>query len=103
MGEPKEVRPGRGGFHENPSTCICEDSVAKLDKNHGPKKYVKDNVATKKNVGNDEVDVDDNDNDDNDDDYDQNDLTDKDMFNETMSDYETLNFEDPELEEIISD
>ncbi|OVA03006.1 GDP-fucose protein O-fucosyltransferase [Macleaya cordata] len=29
MGEPKEVRPGRGEFHENPSTCICEDSEAK--------------------------------------------------------------------------
>ncbi|KAL6011887.1 hypothetical protein ACLOJK_002353 [Asimina triloba] len=25
MGEPKEVRPGRGEFHENPSTCICEN------------------------------------------------------------------------------
>ncbi|PNT68558.1 hypothetical protein BRADI_3g42600v3 [Brachypodium distachyon] len=24
MGEPKELRPGRGEFHENPSTCICE-------------------------------------------------------------------------------
>ncbi|XP_077231328.1 O-fucosyltransferase 16-like isoform X2 [Tasmannia lanceolata] len=29
MGEPNEVRPGRGEFHENPSTCICEDSAAK--------------------------------------------------------------------------
>ncbi|KAG9149065.1 hypothetical protein Leryth_010661 [Lithospermum erythrorhizon] len=28
MGEPMEVRPGRGEFHENPSTCICEDSEA---------------------------------------------------------------------------
>ncbi|XP_038979778.1 O-fucosyltransferase 16-like isoform X2 [Phoenix dactylifera] len=26
MGEPNEVRPGRGEFHENPSTCICENS-----------------------------------------------------------------------------
>ncbi|MQM11728.1 hypothetical protein Taro_044638 [Colocasia esculenta] len=24
MGDPKEVRPGRGEFHENPSNCICE-------------------------------------------------------------------------------
>ncbi|GJN15509.1 hypothetical protein PR202_gb02430 [Eleusine coracana subsp. coracana] len=24
MGDPKELRPGRGEFHENPSTCICE-------------------------------------------------------------------------------
>lgn len=103
MGEPKEVRPGRGGFHENPSTCICEDSVAKLDKNSGSRKFSRDK-STKKVVANDEVDVDDNDEDnDNDDDDDQNDLTDRDMFNETMSDYESLNFEDPELEEIISD
>lgn len=26
MGEPKEVRPGRGEFHEFPSTCICENT-----------------------------------------------------------------------------
>lgn len=25
MGEPNEVKPGRGEFHENPSACICED------------------------------------------------------------------------------
>lgn len=24
MGEPDEVRPGRGDFHEFPSTCVCE-------------------------------------------------------------------------------
>lgn len=29
MGKPNEVRPGRGGFHENPSSCICEYSEAK--------------------------------------------------------------------------
>lgn len=103
MGEPKEVRPGRGGFHENPSTCICEDSAVKVYKNSGPRKYGKDN-ATKKNVANDEPDVD-NESEwpDMDDDEDLNDLAEKGMFNETISDYETLNFEDPELEEIISD
>lgn len=26
MGEPNEVKPGRGEFHENPSECICEHS-----------------------------------------------------------------------------
>ncbi|KAI0514018.1 hypothetical protein KFK09_010051 [Dendrobium nobile] len=30
MGEPNEVRPGRGEFHENPSSCICENTEAKL-------------------------------------------------------------------------
>ncbi|XP_065865163.1 protein ROOT HAIR SPECIFIC 17 isoform X2 [Euphorbia lathyris] len=29
MGEPNEVKPGRGEFHENPSSCICESSEAK--------------------------------------------------------------------------
>ncbi|ONK55915.1 uncharacterized protein A4U43_C10F2260 [Asparagus officinalis] len=24
MGEPNEIRPGRGEFHENPNDCICE-------------------------------------------------------------------------------
>ncbi|CAI8600194.1 unnamed protein product [Vicia faba] len=101
MGEPKELRPGRGGFHENPSTCICEDSVAKAAKNSGPRKFSNKKANEVDVDDNDNGDDDDNDNDDDDDD--QNDLTDKDMFNETMSDYETLNFEDPELEEIISD
>lgn len=26
MGEPNEVKPGKGEFHENPTACICEDS-----------------------------------------------------------------------------
>ncbi|KAM4099431.1 hypothetical protein ACJW30_07G159100 [Castanea mollissima] len=26
MGEPNEVKPGRGEFHENPVSCICEKS-----------------------------------------------------------------------------
>lgn len=30
MGEPNEVRPGRGEFHENPSSCICEYPDANL-------------------------------------------------------------------------
>ncbi|KAL2346187.1 hypothetical protein Fmac_000187 [Flemingia macrophylla] len=103
MGEPKEVRPGRGGFHENPSTCICEDSAAKADKNSGARKYGKDN-STKKNVANDEPVVD-NESElpDIDDDDDQNDLVEKGAYNETTSDYEALNFEDPDLEEFISD
>ncbi|KAJ8570970.1 hypothetical protein K7X08_037942 [Anisodus acutangulus] len=29
MGDPMEVKPGTGEFHENPSACICEDSNAK--------------------------------------------------------------------------
>ena len=29
MGEPNEVKPGRGDFHENPVSCICEKSGKK--------------------------------------------------------------------------
>ncbi|KDP24728.1 hypothetical protein JCGZ_25329 [Jatropha curcas] len=31
MGEPNEVKPGRGAFHENPSSCICENSQARAE------------------------------------------------------------------------
>ncbi|XP_068484311.1 O-fucosyltransferase 16-like isoform X2 [Phaseolus vulgaris] len=104
MGEPKEVRPGRGGFHENPSTCICEDSTAKVEKISGHRKHGKDNTM-KRNASNDEPDVDKESEwpEMDDDDDDQNDLADKDTFNETISDYDAMNFEDPDLEEIISD
>lgn len=33
MGEPKEMKPGRGDFHENPSPCICESSENKANNN----------------------------------------------------------------------
>jgi hypothetical protein len=29
MGEPRELKSGRGQFHENPSTCICEKTSGK--------------------------------------------------------------------------
>lgn len=29
MGEPNELRPGSGEFHENPSSCICQNSELK--------------------------------------------------------------------------
>lgn len=102
MGEPKEVRPGRGVFHENPSTCICEDSTANKNKISEPRKYGKDDVS-KRNLINGDVNADDDP--DMDDDEDQNDLQEMDMgmFNGTSLDYESQNSEDPELEEIISD
>ncbi|XP_057966353.1 O-fucosyltransferase 16 isoform X2 [Malania oleifera] len=36
MGEPNEVKPGRGEFHENPSSCICKDSKAKALEDSSP-------------------------------------------------------------------
>ncbi|VAI86940.1 unnamed protein product [Triticum turgidum subsp. durum] len=37
MGEPKELRPGRGEFHENPSTCICENTDPKTPTKPNPR------------------------------------------------------------------
>ncbi|WRX15038.1 GDP-fucose protein O-fucosyltransferase - like 8 [Theobroma cacao] len=34
MGEPKEMKPGRGEFHENPDSCICETEGVKTNQNH---------------------------------------------------------------------
>lgn len=48
VGEPKEVRPGRGEFHENPSSCICEDTEAGKKMDWGRRKIDKGNVAKKK-------------------------------------------------------
>ncbi|GJX13328.1 hypothetical protein Tco_0205086 [Tanacetum coccineum] len=42
--EPKEVRPGRGEFHENPTTCICEDTEAKSRSKTLPLKFGNANI-----------------------------------------------------------
>ncbi|KAF5943171.1 hypothetical protein HYC85_020813 [Camellia sinensis] len=51
MGEPKEVRPGRGEFHENPAACICENTEAKEKMESGPRKLGKVIGATRKDIG----------------------------------------------------
>eukprot|EP00249_Psilotum_nudum_P019339 c27201_g1_i2 orf=308-700(-) len=38
MGEPDEIRPGRGDFFENPAACICENSQLK-DKHEAIKQH----------------------------------------------------------------
>ena len=106
MGEPKEVRPGRGEFHENPASCICEDTEAKEKMDSGPRKLGKVTGATRKDVG--EVVDDENDDDepewsDPDDEEDQNALLDKGLFNRTGLDYDIFSSEEPELEELLSD
>ncbi|KAG2692912.1 hypothetical protein I3760_08G074500 [Carya illinoinensis] len=106
MGEPKEVRPGRGEFHENPSTCICEDSDAKTEerdsrpRKHGKGHYpaIKDVVIDVQNLDDEPewLDMDDNE--------DRNDPLEKGLFNRTVSDFDgAISDDDPELEEIISD
>ncbi|KAF7138265.1 hypothetical protein RHSIM_Rhsim07G0254800 [Rhododendron simsii] len=108
MGEPMELRPGRGAFHENPATCVCEDIEAKEKMELGPRKLGKDaESATRKDVS--EVVDDQNDNDDepewsDPDDYDdQNAPLGKGLFNGTGSDDDTFLSEEPELEDMLSD
>ncbi|KAG2698185.1 hypothetical protein I3760_07G138200 [Carya illinoinensis] len=104
MGEPNEVRPGRGEFHENPSTCVCEDSDAKAKRDSGPRKYGKGYSPTRKDVVIDDQNVDDEPEWlDMDDDEDQNDPLERGLFNGTGLDYDGATSDEPELEEILSD
>ncbi|CAI9771448.1 unnamed protein product [Fraxinus pennsylvanica] len=50
MGEPKEIKPGKGEFHEYPTACICEDSKAKAKMSPGPQKLGTVSVPDKRNV-----------------------------------------------------
>ncbi|KAL3514855.1 hypothetical protein ACH5RR_027572 [Cinchona calisaya] len=105
IGEPKEVRPGRGEFHENPASCICEDEAKakmesyprKFGKEHAVKKENVDTVADDENVD-DELELSDQD-----DDEDLNDLHTKMLANGTSLDYEPSLLEEPELDELLSD
>ncbi|KAL2489399.1 O-fucosyltransferase family protein [Forsythia ovata] len=50
MGDPKEMRPGRGEFHEYPTACVCEDSETKAKMGSGPPKLGTVSVLDKRNV-----------------------------------------------------
>lgn len=106
IGQPNEVRPGRGEFHENPSSCICEDVEAKAKRNSGTRKYGKGYNATSKDVEeatDDQNGDDDPDWSDPDDEEDQNGLLEeKGANNLTGLDY-GFTPDEPELEEMLSD
>jgi hypothetical protein len=100
MGEPRELRPGRGEFHENPSTCICErtDSKVKprndqvLDSSSDRGKAIGEPAVpnyTAEEVG------------ESDDDEDA--PAEKEKFDMEMDDDALVRPEDPELEQILSD
>lgn len=111
MGEPKEVRPGRGEFHENPSACICEDSEAreKAKTDSRRKKYGKLDDSSRNDViaSDDQKDYDDNDepqwSDMDDEEEDQSGPQQKLQYNITGSDYDAVTSDEPELEEMLSD
>lgn len=101
MGEPKEVRPGRGEFHENPAACICEDTEAKSKLETLPRKFGKTNSDFDEVVDQDaenEHELSDQDEDD--------DLIGtqfQHLVNDTIVDDDPLISETPELEELLSD
>jgi len=101
MGEPKELRPGRGEFHENPSSCICErtDGKAKsrddqvLDSSSDRGKAM-DEPAVPNYIGEEVGEFDDDDEDA---------PAEKGMVDLEMDDDALVRPEDPELEQILSD
>ncbi|KAM7517349.1 hypothetical protein LguiA_006932 [Lonicera macranthoides] len=107
LGEPKEIRPGRGSFHENPSSCICEDSVAKAKIESGPRKLGNGNISGKDTAGEEAVDDQNNENEpewsDLEDEEDLSELQGKSLLNGTSMDYDASISEEPELEELLSD
>lgn len=102
MGEPNEVRPGRGEFHENPSTCICENPKAKAFDSGVLEAGTKSGTGdTGKGISEstdhltDEQDSSE---------LDYGELEEKVLSNKTGSEYDLfIKSEDPELEEILSD
>ncbi|GFP86942.1 uncharacterized protein at1g04910 [Phtheirospermum japonicum] len=96
MGDPKEVRPGRGAFHENPASCICENPEAKAKIPPGKIRKDVDVVVEDQNTT-DDLEWSDPDEED--------DLTTQQgsrSYNETSLD-DTLSSDDPELDELLSD
>ncbi|KAJ0025539.1 hypothetical protein Pint_09258 [Pistacia integerrima] len=107
MGEPNEVRPGRGEFHENPACCICEDTVLKAKSDSLPRKVGKEmeHAESKKDViiSDDQNDDDELELSDMDDYEDQRGFPEKGLYNGTALDYDAVTSEEPELEEMLSD
>nr|DAD41787.1 TPA_asm: hypothetical protein HUJ06_016110 [Nelumbo nucifera] len=108
MGEPKEIRPGRGEFHENPSTCICEYPEAKvLDSGSQGVVFLKGKRNdTGEEIGESTDHFLDEEPDWPDLDYveNHNGLGEKGMTYKNDTDYDMfLKFEEPELEEMLSD
>ncbi|KAL3638954.1 O-fucosyltransferase 16 [Castilleja foliolosa] len=96
MGDPKEMRPGRGAFHENPASCICENPEAKTKIQPG--KIRKDvDVAVEDQNTTDDLEWSDPDEEDGPTSQ-QGDAS----YNETSLDDTPLS-DDPELDELLSD
>ncbi|XP_074263852.1 O-fucosyltransferase 16-like [Silene latifolia] len=101
MGLPNEVRPGRGEFHENPSTCICEDTNAKAKRDASLRKIGMGKDTRKEEPEDRDID-------------DDIEVTDPDFddevtpqerrtMNETTLDYDGITSDEPEIEDLLSD
>ncbi|KAK4481359.1 hypothetical protein RD792_012246 [Penstemon davidsonii] len=103
MGWPKEMRAGRGVFHENPASCICEDSEAKAKMGSVPQEP---GVPNKKDLDGSLEDQNTNDEMEWSDPEDEDDLRSQQantLYNETSLDYDTPSSDEPELDELLSD
>lgn len=105
MGEPKEVRAGRGEFHENPATCICQVAA---DGKTKPGKMESRKLGNKIAVASNDTHKEDEDAEwlsENEYEEDHTDLQDRGLFNGTRLDYEDASSvsDQPELEEMLSD
>ncbi|XP_066326766.1 O-fucosyltransferase 6-like [Miscanthus floridulus] len=104
MGEPKELRPGRGEFHENPSTCICErtDGKAVARAKSRDDQVLNSGADRGKGIG--EPAVPNNaDEEVGEPDDDEDAPAEKDIVDAEMDDDVLVGPEDPELEQILSD
>lgn len=52
MGEPEEMRPGRGDFHEFPSACICQKPPKYLALNKNESLNISVDESTDEYIGN---------------------------------------------------
>ncbi|KAH9618213.1 hypothetical protein KSS87_002637 [Heliosperma pusillum] len=103
IGLPNEVRPGRGEFHENPSTCICEDTNAKANRDASLRKFGMGKDSRKGEEPPEDRDIDD-DIEVTDPDFDD-EVTPQERrtMNETTLDYDGITSDEPEIEDLLSD
>ncbi|WOG91522.1 hypothetical protein DCAR_0310771 [Daucus carota subsp. sativus] len=107
MGEPKELSPGKGEFHENPSACICEDFTGKEVAESNLRKFGMGKSSTWADLN---ATVDDESNDNETDLPDQEEVEDdtsgsqeNSQLNKTQTDINASTVAEPELEHMLSD
>ncbi|URE03187.1 GDP-fucose protein O-fucosyltransferase [Musa troglodytarum] len=108
MGEPDELRPGRGEFHEYPAACICEGSKVAAQSNSNDQAEVshKNGISNVSRSAGEAIDYHSSNEDSDwiDLDYGENTPLGRSFSNGTESEYDVfIRQEDPELDEVLSD